>query len=215
MSRKPNPRLDPSIPLRKSKSDFANCVSISGIKEALEEPIIWIRRIYQLVLLFLLACTLYYIRQMFLQWSERRYADQVQIVSDRSWLPASNVTVCAQIYINETFVKNEVQVPEKLAELVQKESGYDREEFLHWFASYLSHSTRVGSYNESLVKRFRTLYEANPGMHDFSAFMEQASPSCSDMLTNCKFEGRPFDCCQRTMAYQAGYGDVCFQTAVS
>lgn len=200
--------------LQKAKKDIAECVSVAGVKEAIQEEVLWIRLSFWLCLLMLLCLTLYYTYTIIEKWAQHRYIDTIEDKFGHESLAVSNVTICAEVYINETFVKNNVVFPKYILDRARNESGISEDEFRHQYAYFLARTTRVRHFSKKLISYFRLLYKTNPQVLDYGTFLRKALPPCENVLKKCKFDGQPFDCCAN-VRQMADDGGVCYQIAVS
>lgn len=199
--------------LEEAWETFVDKVSVAGWKEAFDEKIPWIRLIFQLTLLGFLSLAIFYTYGVVTDWIDHKYKDDVQVIFNLPNLAAPNVTICAQVSINKTFIQEKVTVPPKIITDLTR-LGYTVEQFLSQFTLYLMKTTRVRQIDQILVSYFEKLVVANPQMEDYSEFMVAMQPTCESMLTNCKFNGEPFDCCERASGAIVADDGVCYTLAV-
>src|SRR4051812_37422297 len=96
----------PTTPLASAYDDLVEKVSIAGWKEAFVEKVIWIRRIFQIVVIVLSCFCLYYNTQCIRDWlTKSSYTNEIRDVVNLERMPFSNMTFCAQVYFNQEFVK--------------------------------------------------------------------------------------------------------------
>lgn len=197
--------------MKKARADLADRIGIAGLKEALDEKIQWIRLAFQLSLAFLLCCTIYYTYGIVRERLDVQYIDKFEDIVDSKSIPMPNVTICAEVYINETFVKNSIRIPADIASKYQMATN--RSDLWHTLTHFLIRSTRIRTTDPTAKKLFRHLIDADPHLADYATFLRKALPRCYHMLKNCMFDGKPFDCCES--AWQiVGDGSVCYQIGV-
>lgn len=206
----------PSDPLAEAREDFIEKVSVAGWKEAFGEHVTWISHCFKIVLLICTGFCLYYIAQLIDGWRHIGYMNELNLIANVESLPAPNVTICAQVYMNDTFIRQNVTIPDDIKVKFQKRTGpYSMNEFLRQLTLFLSPITRVRwDISYELLAYFNKVLRMNPQMADYSAFLSVAMPSCPSMLKRCWFDGQEFDCCDRAVRSIDDDG-ICYLLAVS
>lgn len=195
--------------------DIIEKISVAGWKEALSERILWIRRCFQLTLIILSCCCLYYNYQNILKWAESTgISNEIADIPSNASLPFSNVTICAALYFNETFIRQNIRVPEKLIEAYTQKTNDTTDEFYHKLTLFLSPTSRPRQYFDVRLAFFWHVLHLNPQLGDFSEFATMAYLQCRDMLRRCWFNGQELDCCERALQSIDDDG-ICYMLAVS
>jgi len=127
--------------------------------------------------------------------------------------PFPNVTICLPEALNRTTLRRQLLIPYKVKE-VMKRKNISLEAVInatldiwHWNMKYVSYD------DELLTKAAFRVIEATAQDHFFNTLFTTA-PKCEDVLSDCYFEGSPFECCQaaRFLAFD---GHICFHISVS
>lgn len=197
--------------MKKARNDFVHKISVAGWREAFDEHIVWIKQTFRIVLISLALCCVYYVYVLVQRCLNQRYADEISDILGSDSLPLSNVTICAQVYFNETFVRQNVTIPESVRSKLMDDQ---MNEFYRQLTLFLSIVSRPRSLDPTFLAYFPKLLQANPQMHDFSNFAGSAFPSCQHMLKRCWFDGVEFDCCERAVQSFDDDG-ICYVLAVS
>lgn len=200
-------------PLAKARENLAEKVSVAGWKECFQEHIVWIRFCFRVVLLAFSGFCFYYIYQVIDQWRKSGYKDEVTFVADREWLPFSNVTVCLQVYMNQTFIREDVKVPPAIIEQYRKETNRSAEDFFSQLALFLSPITRPRHFDSLLLHLFSKVAMHNPQFQDFTKFVYRAYPACENLFEKCWFNNMEFDCCDKVVR-SIGDDGVCYSLKV-
>lgn len=201
-------------PLDGIREEIAENVSIAGLKEALTERIPSIRWTFCIAVLICVGCTFFYSYGVLSEWRDGGYVEEIQDVVVQS-LPMSNITVCADVGVNETFIEEDVQVPKDLEAKIFRETGMRKREFVDQFIKWISiASATTNTVSRFLYKYFRMVETVNPEMSYYTYFIRKAHTKCSDILRQCKFNGQPFDCCSSSQPILTDAG-LCYQIAVS
>lgn len=202
-------------PLEAARDDLHNSVSVAGWKEAFGEKIGWIRLCFQISLIVLCGSCIYsnYV-------SIRRFAnasdikDEITDVPNSSSMPFSNVTVCAQLYFNITFLKEVLIIPESVIRQYERTHRGDLEELYQQLALYLPFVGRPRSFTANELVLFSKVLRANPRLREYSDFSSSATAQCSQMLKRCWFNGIEFDCCANVFQSVDDDG-ICYLLIVS
>lgn len=203
-------------PVTEARENFEEMISVAGWKEAFGERIQWIAHCFKVCLIVLSGFSLYYMYALISDCFQTRYTDEIADIPNSITLPVSNVTICAQVYFNETFVRDNVVLPRYVEDLVLKKHGGKEalDEFYRQLTLFLTHMTRPRKLDEAYVAYFRRVLRANPQIDDYVNFTITATPSCPQMIKKCWFNGIEFDCCKRSVRLFDDDG-VCFVLAVS
>lgn len=201
-------------PIEKARNEIANKITVAGVKEALEEKIFLILIMFRIALLAFLGIMIYQVYGIVRVWALHHYIDDVEDITNEETIAMPNVTVCAEIYINETYVQKNISIPDKVLERYRNETGKNASDLLHQLAFFLARTSRRRTFNQTTKRYFWKLFEANPQLYDYATYLRSALPACENMLFNCTFDGKPFDCCKN--AWQmVDDGGVCYQLGVS
>lgn len=187
-------------PLAIARAELANNVSVGGWREALSEPVLWIRGFFQISIIVLLCCCIYsnYLGIMtFINTNP--YADEIRDNFQSEAVPLSNVTICAQLYISHTFVMENVKVPEDLLRKYLQATSDSADEFFRKFALFLSFIGRPRYFTPTELAFFSKLTRISQSLSDLSAFASSAYAQCSQILKRCWLNGREFDCCSKAI----------------
>lgn len=183
-------------PLQKAKEDLTYNVSVAGWRESLGEPILWIRRSFQCSVVFLLCCFIYYNYKNFQSFTAMStYGDEISDVFHAESVAVSNVTICAQLYMNQTFIEESLLVPNKIIDDYQRMTGANLAEFYRRLTLFLSMISRPHAFSTIETALFSKIVASNPKLYDYSAFATLAYLQCDRMFKRCVFDGQEFDCC--------------------
>lgn len=186
-------------------------VSIAGWREAFGEHVIWIRRVFQISLLILSGFCLFYLHQAVAQFLDSRYKDVIDDVADLESLPFSNVTICAQVYFNQSYVREQIELPREMIEKFNKTKSLSLDDLHRILSLYLPPIIRP---RDAGVVPIKLMQWAHATIGDYSAFTRAAFPSCESMLKKCVFDGKEFDCCTRA-AQSIDDDGICYVITVS
>lgn len=200
--------------LNEAREDLLEKVSIAGWKEALGEKVRGIRITFLVALLFMTGCTFFYIRETVEQYRHSGYRDEITDITDPESMPFSNVTICAQVYLNETYVRNTITMPDSMAQKYLQESGHTIDELYKTLTLYLSLVTRPRMFSGAFMKYIWKLVDITPAVHQYATFLQAALPPCQSILKRCWFNGVEFDCCEHAMQAISDDG-ICYQLMVS
>lgn len=212
---RPNPieHLDESA-RAKAFEDLVENVSVAGWKEAFGERIEWISHCFKAGLIILTGVSLYYCYGTVVRWRKLAYKDEIVDVAGLESIPFSNVTVCAQVYFNQDFVRKNVRVPPKVLQQYSKATGETVDEFYRQLTLFLSLTDRPRVFSSIQVTLFSKIVQANPQMIDYTTFADSATLACEEMFRKCWFNGKPFDCCERAVKSFDDDG-ICYLLSVS
>lgn len=202
--------------LQEACEDFIEKVSVAGWKEAFEEHIAWIAHCYKISLLVLSGFCFFYIGMLIDDKLHSGYTDEITDIPNSVTMPMSNVTICAQVYFNETYVRETVIIPRHIEDLVlgRPDGKKALDEFYRQLTLFLTMTTRPRIFDPAYLAYFLKVLHANPQIDDYANFATAATPSCQQMIKKCWFDGIEFDCCER--AVRLFYDDgVCYVIAVS
>lgn len=201
-------------PTDKALDEFAEKVTIEGLKEAFEEHILWIRHIFKIALLVSCSFVFYLTyRDVILVALNRPITTGIRDVVDLENLPMPNIMVCIEYCANGTFIKETVSIPDDLMKTIQNRIGLNKTKFIDEYARYLAVGCRSREFKSSKTRLFRMLYAFDAGKKDFTAQIRLALPSCKKMFKRCKFNHITFDCCKNALNLIMGDG-LCYQLGV-
>lgn len=208
---KNGPKLSP---LQAARADLIERVSVAGWKEALDEPILWIRRVYQISLVVLSCFCVFLVIVGFVEWRKSGYKDEITDLVDIERLPFTNVTICAQLSLNRTFIKHNISLPDDLVKHFEQEPDEELEKFYDALVSFLTITSRPRKFSPTHLAQFSKIFRSNPQFNDHAAFVESATMPCDRMLQRCWFGGKEYRCCDYATR---GFHDdgVCYLLAVS
>lgn len=206
-------KKSPEKLLSEARDDFLDKISVAGWREAFGEKVMWIRRCFLASLLVLSGFSLFYSYQGIAQWLRSGYKDEITDMADLDSLPFTNVTICAQVNFNETYIRSVVTVPEDMQQRIKKEAGLTMDAFYSQLTFYLSVILRPRFFNQAFLNIVRNLTAITPSIQDLATLIEEALPSCEAMIRRCWFNGRAFDCCGRAVKTVDDDG-VCFLITV-
>lgn len=206
--------LEDKDPKDEAFEDLVEKVSVAGWKEALSERIPWIRQMYIASLLFLSGCSLYYSYASIQQWVNSGYKDEISDIASLESLAMPNVTICPQVYFNQTYVRENVYVPPAVWHQYEASTGHTREEFYRQLTLFLSLMSRPREFTTPQLIYFYKIFRANPQMLDYTAFSDEATLPCEHLFRKCTFNGEEFDCCRYAVKSFDDDG-ICYLLAVS
>lgn len=176
--------------------DLVDKVSVAGWKEAFGERITWISHVFKVILLILSGFSFYYSYATFEEWVDSGYKDEISEISGLESLPMSNVTICVQVYLNQTYVRENVHIPPTIWHQYERNTGHTLEEFYRQLTLFLSMTTRPRNFTNNQQIYFYKIFRANPQMLYYGEFAEEAMLPCERMFRKCVFNGQEFDCCK-------------------
>jgi hypothetical protein len=201
--------------LGEAKNDVVEKISIAGWKEALSERVLWIRYCFIVALIILSAFCLYYSYSgISLNLEKEKYDDEITDILHVDSLPFSNVTICAQLYFNKTFVKENLTIPLKAFNIYHKFTNQSMEKFYERLALFLTMIFRPYKYTIMNRLAFSKVLRANPQTVDYSNFASRAFIQCEMFFKSCRFAGKEFDCCSRAVQVFDDDG-ICYLLTVS
>lgn len=202
-------------PVEEAREDLIEKVSVAGWKEAFGEPIEWIAHCFKICLFILSGFCLYYVYQGMLAWKASGFSDEIQDIAHTESLTMSNVTVCAQLYANETFIRQNITIPDRVMRKFRTDThNRTLDEFYRQLTLYMTPMSRPRTFDQEFLAYFAKVLKANPQIQDFSAFESTAMLSCESMFKRCWFDGSEFDCCEHAVQSIDDDG-ICYVFAVS
>lgn len=198
-------------PVAEAFEDLVEKVSVAGWKEAFGEHITWIAHVFKVVLLIFSGICLYYCYRTIIDWRQSGYTDEISDAIAFDGLPFSNVTVCTQVFFNQSSVAEQLQVPKMLLEKYLNVTGEPLEEFYRQMTLLLSISSRLRKASPQQLYFFRKISEQ---ISDYETFIDFASPACRQIFRKCTFNRREFDCCENVVKSFSDDG-ICYLLAVS
>lgn len=209
-----NDKTEEKTPSEEAWDDMAEKISVAGWREALTEAIPVIRRMFQISLLFFFVLIIYYSVFILRQWRNHAYKDEIQDVFEKERLPFTNVTICAQVTLNENFIESNITIPKSLLDKYVRRTGMSPKELYKQLAIYLTLLVRPRSFTPALLTFFEEVVRKNLQLKDFSNFIEAAALQCRDLLRKCWFNQQEFDCCE-VAARSIDEDGMCFIFPVS
>lgn len=187
-------------------------MSVAGWYEALAEKEIRIRRMFQLTLLMLSGCAVYYSYTVVWVSLHSGYKNDITDLVNQQSLPFSNITICAPVYFSRSFIRQNMTVPEHILKQYLKLTGQTIDEFYDELTLFVSPKTKAKEDTPMFL--FSKIIRYNPHTQNFPAFAAAAYPTCDAVFKRCRFDGIEFDCCERAVQ-SIEYEGVCYLLAVS
>lgn len=200
--------------LEKARADLAEKVSIAGLKEAIQEHIPWIRRIYQITIIIFACLIVYKTRRLIIDWMHSGYKNEINDRANLDFLPMSNVTVCAPVHFNETFIRENLTISENVIKEYTKKTGQTVDDLYEQLTILLSYTNRPRKISSAAMKYISKILYSNKQVNDFSAFTTAGLLTCENFLKQCWFDGKKFDCC-RGAVQDINEDGTCFLIRVS
>ena len=196
---------------------FVQRVTICGLEEACSEKSLIIDKImFRIALLFAFAAILYESYAIVSQYRKQESVYNDQII-DFQTAPFPNVTVCFPPSGNDTLVEELMQIS------MLKKASRLMEKYNFTMSNVINYIKDAFSLNVNYRAGWTPLHVATSNLFDnvvehwekrgLSMAVFQSFP-CQVTLSNCEFEGEPFDCCQAAI-FLTLWHLSCFQIDVS
>lgn len=205
----------------KARQRFFENVSISGLVEWYYAPAILIRWMWTLSLLAATGSVFYHAVLLIYLYASQEFAYDLVLTDERP-IPFPKVTACAPSGVNRTWVLEHLSFPPREENMLKNLSEKKREEFLETTVAVIYNNLEYisdmafGPMSKDYFKHHhvitKTVMDLPIKISNFAR--EGGMPSCQKTVSNCRINGKLFDCCEKVRWMQDLHGP-CFELEVS
>lgn len=212
-------------------SAAAENLSIAGLKNFRHSNNRYGKRFWLLTIFVSVACTAYYDARLCHIYVQKRTSPQISYIRAPA-LPFPFIYACARGARNRTLVQSRIPLirirniieaneTHSLSKLIRKHGVT-----IEWFYDqFLKFFVYTGNMEPTFDLRFLYGYiellnflssPNNPNPIQYIELMRESLYPCASVLSNCTFQGVPFDCCPQNSSLSAMLEDYpCFGINVS
>lgn len=200
--------------MQKAIKDFAEKVSIGGIRETYQAESRAEKAMWYLTLITAscgMIISSYNLVEAFT--NQRTTFNDMAMVNGEA--PFPNITFCVPEAVDKQKGRPTVVVTKKTKDFIKRNLMH-QEAVVDIFLEYMTINLVKPRYNDTMTYALKLIGDATfrkyPG--GFLEYSKSLFPSCDEILSNCYFDNKPFNCCQvsRLITFNNA---ICYQLQVS